>query len=107
MHEGLLFKIKHLGITGKLLDWLKYYIPDRHQKFILNGVSSNLRYLTSGVPKGSTLGPLLFLIYVNDISENMECIMNLFAYHTSIQQNLTDLKSFSPVKRDLKRLSEY
>ena len=106
-HEGLLFKIKRLGITGKLLDWLKDYITDRHQKVVLNVVSSNLRYLTSGVPQGSTLGPLLFLIYVNDITENMECTMNLFADDTSIQQKLTDLTSFSPIKRDLERLSKY
>ena len=82
-------------------------MTDRHQKVVLNGVSSNLQYLTSGVPWGSTLGPLLFLIYVNDITENMECTMNLFADDSSIQQKLTDLTSFSPIKRDHERFSKY
>ena len=106
-HEGLLFKIKRLGMTGKLLGSLKDYITDRHQKVALNGVSSNLRFLISGVPQGSILGQLLFLIYVNDITEKMECTMNLFVDDTSIQQKLTDLTSFSPTKRDLERLSKY
>ena len=85
-HEGLLFKIKQMGITGSLLDWLQSYISERHQKVVLNGMESNMCYLESGVPQGSILGPLLFLIFVNDIVDEMECIVNLFADDTSVQQ---------------------
>ena len=83
--DGLLFKIKQLGIVGKLFDWLKAYISGRQQKVVLNGVQSNIRHVTAGVPQRSILGPLLFLIYVNDITENLECTVNLFADDMSVQ----------------------
>ena len=79
--DGLLFKIQQLGIVGSLFDWIKSYVSGRYQKVVLNGSQSNTR-----VPKGSILGPLLFLIYINDITENMECIINLFADDISVQQ---------------------
>ena len=101
--DGLLFKIKQLGIVGKLFDWLKAYISGRQQKVVLNGVQSNIRHVTAG----SILGPLLFLIYVNDITENMECTVNLFADDTSVQQRINNANSFDIVNRDLQRLTSY
>ena len=86
--DGLLFKIKQLGIVGPLFNWLKSYVSGRHQKVVLNGCQSTICSLTAGVPQGSILGPLLFLIYVNDITENMECIINLFADDTSVQKRI-------------------
>ena len=105
--DGLLFKIKQLGIVGKLFDWLKAYISGRQQKVVLNGVQSNIRHVTASVPQGSILGPLLFLIYVNDITENMECTVNLFADDTSVQQRINNANSFDIVNRDLQRLTSY
>ena len=105
--DGLLFKIQQLGIVGKLFDWIKAYVSGRHQKVVLNGFQSNTRRVTAGVPQGSILGPLLFLIYVNDITENMECIINLFADDTSVQQRINNVASFEIVNRDLQRLTSY
>ena len=105
--DGLLFKIKQLGIVGPLFIWLKSYVSGRHQKVVLNGCQSTICSLTAGVPQGSILGPLLFLIYVNDITENMECIINLFADDTSVQKRIDNAASFDIVNRDLQRLMSY
>ena len=66
-HTGLIHKLKVLGITGRLLKWLTDYLDNRHQRVVINGVHSDWLIINSGVPQGSILGPLLFLVYINDI----------------------------------------
>ena len=66
-HEGLLYKLKSMGISGELHKLLENYLLRRLQRVILNGQSSLRRLILAGVPQGSTLGPLIFLIYVNDL----------------------------------------
>ena len=63
-HEGLLFKLQQNGIEGKLLNLIKNYLSDRKQRVVLNGKESDWGEIKSGVPQGSVLGPLLFLIYI-------------------------------------------
>ena len=106
-HKGLLFKIKQMGIICNLLDWLKSYISERYQKVVLNGMESSLCFLESGVSQGSILGPLLFLILINDIVDEMECHINLFADDTCVQQKIIDMTSFDKVNRDLQRLTGF
>lgn len=66
-HDILLSKLHHYGIRGVCLDWFKSYLSNRSQYVSLNGFSSNAVSVSTGVPQGSILGPLLFLVYINDI----------------------------------------
>ena len=78
-HRGLLYKLRRIGISGSLLSWFANYFKDRRQRVVLPGASSNWSSINAGVPQGSILGPLLFLIYINDIVENINSSIRLFA----------------------------
>ena len=107
-HQGLLFKLKQSGIDGALLNWIENYLVNRTQKVFIGSSMSTLKQTTAGVPQGSVLGPLFFLVYVNDIVENLLSIIRLFADDTSLaftSSSLADLEGI--LNHDLRIISSW
>ena len=78
-HQGLLYKLRNIPIKEHLLNWLANYFTDRKQRVVIRGQSSDWVDMKAGVPQGSGLGPMLFLVYINDLAEVVKCNLTLFA----------------------------
>ena len=83
-YKGLLFKLEAVGIRGSLLNWFTDYLDNRVQRVVLPGTSSSWASVSAGVPQGSILGPLLLIVYINDIVEDINSKIRLFADDTSL-----------------------
>jgi hypothetical protein len=89
-HRGLLSKLEAIGIRGTLLNWFCDYLSNRKQATVIKGEKSDLMSIPAGVPQGSVLGPLLFLVYINDIVTDIESVIKLFADDTSLSVALNN-----------------
>jgi hypothetical protein len=83
-HIGLLKEIESIGIQGPLLSWIKNYLSNRKQRVVLIHSNSQWRDIKAGVPRGSILGSLLFIIFINDIVTDIQSTIKLFADDTSL-----------------------
>ena len=84
-------KLKQNGISDKLFKYFRRFLRNRKQRVVFNGQASNWENTYAGVPQGSILGPLLFLIYINDLAENLSSNPKLFADDTSLFSAVDDL----------------
>ena len=83
LHDGLLFQLEKNGVSGNLFQLIKSFLSGRFQRVLLNGQTSDWETIQAGVPQGSILGPLFFLIYINDLTDNLNSNVKLFADDTS------------------------
>ena len=104
-HEGLLYKLECNGISGNLLKLIRNFLSNRKQRVLLNGKNSEWADISAGVPQGSVLGPLFFLIYINDLVDGVRCDVKLFADDTSLFSAVYDVsKTAQDLERDLERV---
>ena len=91
-HNGLIYKLKQNGVSGDLLRWITDFLDDRKQRVVLNGQYSSWASVKARVSQASILGPLFFLIFINDLSDNLISNPKLFAddtYLFSVVQDMT------------------
>ena len=101
-------KLKQNGISGNVLNIFEDFLRNRKQKVVLNGQTSIWENIYAGVPQGSILGPLLFLIYINDLAKNLSSNPKLFVYDTYLFSVVRDLNtSANEINDDLKKENEF
>ena len=107
-HAGLIHKLEAAGVAGEALLWFRSYLSDRRQRVVLPGASSDWVNIRAGVPQGSILGPLLFLVYINDIVEDIGSHIRLFADDTSLFIIVDDpVTSAARLNTDLEKISRW
>nr|CAH8862242.1 unnamed protein product [Trichobilharzia regenti] len=106
-HKRLLMKLESLGIKGRLLDWLREFLIDRRQRVRINSKLSSWTAVSSGVPQGTVLGPLLFILYINELPLLTDSPMVLYADDLKIWRELKGNSDTSTLQDDLNKLSEW
>ena len=107
-HDGILFKLQTFGIHGPLLCWFRSYLTNRRQRVVIKGANSPWFPTNAGVPQGSVLGPLLFLIFINDMECATQCQMRMFADDTHVYDISNDYQnSVQNINNDLLSLQHW
>ena len=107
LHRRLLGKLNAFGVQGKLFNWIKEFLCGRTQIVKVNGTQSEDAAVLSGIPQGTVLGPLLFVLYINDILDNVESEGLLFANDTKIYRAITSQEDAQSLQSDLNTLEEW
>ena len=106
-HKRLLIKLKAHGIRDQLCSWIGNWLANRKQRVVLNGEASDWLHVSSGVPQGSVLGPLLFLIYINDLDCDLNSKISKFADDTKIGGNALTTGDCEVIQNDLDNLGKW
>ena len=106
-HDGLIYKLKRCGVSGELLSLIQSFLKDRKQRTVLNGQNSDWGDISAGVPQGSILGPLFFLVYINDLAADVRCNVKLFADDMSLFTVVEDsITAASDMNHDLELIRQ-
>ena len=106
-HQRLLYKINKMGISDKIYGWIKSFLEDRYQRVSVNQAYSKWTRVKSGVPQGSVLGPLLFIMYINDMPNNIGACCSIFADDTKISKNVSTHEDALKLQEDLEKLEDW
>ena len=100
-HRRLLGKLEAYGICGSTYNWIKDFLQGRSQQVIVNRSTSSIAPVISGIPQGTVLGPVLFVIYINDLLDNITSDGVMFADDTKIFRQITSRKDAVDLQNDL------
>ena len=104
-HKRLIFKLQWYGIVANIYQWISLFVSDRHQKVVIDNVSSDSVSVVSGVPQGTVLGPILFIIYINDVVENIKhSKIRLFADDIVLYKEISAVRDAQQLQEDLESL---
>ena len=103
-HRALITKLKAYGFSGCLLDWLTDFLIGRKQRVVLGENVSEWKDVMSGVPQGTVLGPLLFVIYINDMPDVVNNLTKLFADDTKLISTIKNRLDIELLQEDINRL---
>ena len=106
-HQRLLLKLKAHGIGDSITDWIEQWLTERRQRVVVDGEVSNWKSVLSGVPQGSVLGPILFLIYINDLDDNIKSNVLKFADDTKLFRKVNTDGDKQHLQNDLDRLVKF
>ena len=106
-HKRLMAKVRGYGIIDEVGDWIEDWLTGRKQRVVINGSSSTWRDVTSGVPQGSVLGPILFIIYINDLDLGLISKISKFADDTKVGINANNETAVKQLQEDLNRIGEW
>ena len=106
-HKRLLLKHERLGISGNVLNWISSFLSNRSQRVVINRQSSEWTNVWSGEPQGSDLGPMLFILYVNDFPDEVKSYCKLFADDAKLYKNLQNREDFETIPNDLNKLCQW
>jgi ribonuclease P/MRP protein subunit RPP40 len=106
-HNRLLIKLEALGINGNILTWIKEWLSERTQRVYINGHYSEYKAVTSGIAQGSVLGPVLFLIYINDIDIGIKSYISKFADDTKLMSSCLTTNHYEKIQSDLDKLKNW
>ena len=106
-HERLLLKLKKYGIQGKLWDWISDFLRGRKQQVSVNSYLSTLLSVLSGIPQGSVIGPILFIIFVNEMPDIVHSHILMFADDTKIFKDIRNATDSSCLQDDINALQEW
>ena len=104
-HSKLIWKLHKYRIQGNVLGWIQAFLGDHSQKVIVGGEESGSVPVTSGVPQGSVLGPILFLIYMNDLPDDISSQVRLFADDTALYLTIEGADDGLALQKDLPKMS--
>ena len=106
-HERLLAKVESYGITNGLQNWIRSFLEGQTQRVVVDGETSDAAAVKSGVPQGSVLGPLLFLIFINDFAEHTSSTVCLFADNCVMYRQIANVHDCKVLQEDLNQLHEW
>jgi len=103
----LLLKLKAYGINGSMLNWFSSFLTTRRQRIVINGCVSDLSPVSSGVPQGSILGPILFILYINDLPSVVGSTMRIFADDVALYCSVDSQSEINAFQKDLDHITDW